>query len=81
MNCKVISICEGAWRSFENRLEAFRRDELPPEAFVFFSGMCWGAGDAWKSFEADSPPRCAARYLLQSWPTGSSTEFVRRRNA
>ena len=30
MSCKVISICEGACRSFRNRLEAFRRDELPP---------------------------------------------------
>jgi hypothetical protein len=29
MSCKVISICEGACRSFQNRLEAFRR-ELPP---------------------------------------------------
>ncbi len=32
MNCKVISICEGACRSFQNRLDAFRRDELPPDA-------------------------------------------------
>ena len=30
MSCKVISICEGACRSSQNRFEAFRCDELPP---------------------------------------------------
>jgi hypothetical protein len=32
MSCKVVSICEGACTSFRNRMDAFRRDELPPEA-------------------------------------------------
>ena len=30
VSCEVISLSEGAWRSFQDRLEAFRRDELPP---------------------------------------------------